>query len=58
MLLLLVTNTPAVQHRLLQAGKSTQLDKPPVTLTPVQSVCAFLLFQAGTFREVRAATTE
>lgn len=58
MLLLLVTNTPAVQHRLLQAGKSSQLDKSLVTLTRVQGVCAFLLFQPGTFGEVRAAMYE
>lgn len=42
MLLLLVTNTPAAQHKLLQAGKSSQLDKPPVTHTNTGTECLCL----------------
>lgn len=60
MLLLLVTNTPAVQHtsysKLGKAVSSTSHQS--LTLTQVQSVCAFLLSQAGTFGEVRAAICE
>lgn len=58
MLLLLVTNTPAVQHGLHQAGESRQLDKTPITLTQVPGISAFLFLQAGRFWEVREVMCE